>query len=125
MERTVRKPGPDHPITIGPERARVRVRHGGDVVADSAAALVLREAGYPPVYYLPRADVRTERLERSARTSWCPYKGEASYYGIRSGDDLSADAVWTYETPHEAVGAIKDHLAFYPAKVEAIEVEAS
>jgi uncharacterized protein (DUF427 family) len=123
MERIVKAPGADHPITVEAAGARIRVRHGGEAIADSEGALVLREAGYPPVYYLPRDDVRMERLERSDHATWCPYKGEAAYFSIRSGHDRVENAVWSYETPHAAVRAIGHYLAFYPAKVEAIEAE--
>lgn len=122
MERVTKEPGADHPITVEHEGVRVRVHHGGALIADSDDALVLREADYPPVYYLPRQDVRMDFLERTDHATWCPYKGEASYYSIAGGDGPAENAVWTYETPH-AVGAIRDHLAFYPAKVERIEVE--
>ncbi len=117
------QPGPDHPITVGPEPRRVVVRLGGDVIADSRRALVLAEAAYPPVYYIPRADVAMARLERTAHASHCPYKGDASYFSIRTGAGGRVEnAVWSYQTPYAAVAAIKDHLAFYPARVDAIEL---
>lgn len=121
-ERVRKEPGPDHPITVEPGSERVRVVAGGQLIADSASPLVLREAGHPPVHYLPRADAVMDRLEASARTTWCPYKGEASYFHIRLDDRLIEDAVWSYEEPSPAVGAIRGHLAFYPAKVDALEI---
>ncbi len=121
MSKPVKIPGPDHPITIEPSAARVTVSLGGQVLADSADALVLREAAYPPVLYIPRKDVEMALLERTDHASYCPYKGDAAYYSIPSGGTRSANAVWTYETPYEAVAAIKDHLAFYPDRVDAIE----
>ncbi|MHC1998909.1 DUF427 domain-containing protein [Methylobacterium sp. CM6241] len=118
----MKQPGPDHPITIETSPLRVRVILDGTVIAESGAALVLHEASYGPVYYLPRADARWEHFTRSARRSHCPYKGEASYYTLTVGDTVRADAVWSYETPFPAVAEIKDHLAFYPDRVDAIEV---
>ena len=120
-DRPRRIPGPDHPITIRPNPARVVVRVAGQVIADTTAALTLREASYPPVSYIPRADVDMDLLGRTAHTSWCPYKGEASYFSIVTGGPRSDNAVWSYETPFDAVAQIKDHLAFYPDRVDIIE----
>jgi uncharacterized protein (DUF427 family) len=120
-ERTIKIPGPDHPITIEPNPGRVVVTLGGRVIADTRAALTLREANYPPVHYIPRRDVDMAALARSATTTYCPYKGEAAYFSIPAGGDRSVDAIWTYETPYSAVAEIKDHLAFYPDRIEAIE----
>jgi uncharacterized protein (DUF427 family) len=119
--RTVKIPGPDHPITIEPSPARVVVKAGGRVVADTRRALTLREASYPAVFYVPREDADMTLLSRTEHTSWCPYKGQASYYSITPGGDRAVNAIWTYETPHAAVAAIKDHLAFYPDRVDSIE----
>jgi uncharacterized protein (DUF427 family) len=116
-----RIPGPDHPITIEPGKARIVVRVAGQVVADSRSALTLREAAYPPVHYLPRRDVDLALLERSDHQTYCPYKGDASYFTIPSAGPTGTDAVWTYESPHDAVVQIKDHVAFYPDRVDAIE----
>lgn len=121
--RTVKIPGPDHPITIAPTRARVVVTVGGHVIADSRNALTLREASYPPVQYIPRKDVDMAQLARSAHQSYCPFKGDAAYFSIAARGEAGADAVWTYESPYEAVAAIKDHLAFYPDHVDAIHVD--
>jgi uncharacterized protein (DUF427 family) len=110
-------PGPSHPIDIDATPELVRVSRGDQVLAESRRALTLREASYPPVHYLPLADVDPEVLVPSSHTSWCPYKGKASYYGLRVGDEVLADAVWTYHQPHDAVAAIADHVAFYPDKV--------
>ncbi|HEY4802997.1 MAG TPA: DUF427 domain-containing protein [Paraburkholderia sp.] len=119
--RTVKIPGPDHPITIEPAHTHVVVKAGGRVVADTRRALTLREANYPAVFYVPREDADMALLSRTAHKSWCPYKGEASYYSITPGGERAVNAIWTYETPHEAVAAIKDHLAFYPDRVDSIE----
>lgn len=117
----VKIPGPDHPITIETNPKRVIVRLGGRVIADSREALVLREASYAPVYYLPRRDADMSLLERSDHTTHCPYKGDASYFSIPLGGERSRDAVWSYEQPHAAVREIKEHLAFYPDRVDGIE----
>jgi uncharacterized protein (DUF427 family) len=90
------------------------------VIADTVHALFLREAKYPAVQYIPRNDVDLSALVRSETTSYCPYKGEASYFSIPSGGGRSVDAVWSYEAPHDAVAEIKDYLAFYPDRVEGI-----
>ncbi|MEN3359784.1 MAG: hypothetical protein V7637_3766 [Mycobacteriales bacterium] len=113
-------PGPDHPIVVEPATSRVVVTAGGKKVVDTRSALVLREASYPAVYYLPRGDADQSLLERTEHHTYCPYKGEASYFSVTAGD-RGTNAIWTYEAPYEAVAAIKDHLAFYPDRVDAIE----
>ena len=119
--KTVKVPGPDHPIEIEPLRTRVRVSVAGRVVADTTAALSMREAAYAPVLYVPRTDVDMSLLERTDHGTYCPYKGDCNYYSIPTGGERSVNAVWTYEAPFAAVAAIKDHLAFYPDRVDAIE----
>ena len=114
-------PGPDHPITLTPNRERVLVRVGGALIADTRAALTLKEASYPPVQYIPRKDVDMNLLQRTDHSSYCPFKGDASYYSIPSGGEKSVNAVWSYENPYPAVGQIKDYVAFYPSRVDAIE----
>ncbi|MBI0537922.1 DUF427 domain-containing protein [Roseomonas sp. KE2513] len=117
-------PGPDHPISIEPNQNRVRVTMGGTVLADSTRALTLREASLPPVHYLPREDAQMARFERTERVTHCPYKGDASYYTLRTEDRRAENAVWSYEAPFPAVAAIAGHLAFYPDHVEIIELPA-
>jgi uncharacterized protein (DUF427 family) len=117
-------PGPDHPITITPNPARVVVILAGKTIADTRAALTLCEATYPKVQYIPRQDVDMTLLQRSEHASYCPYKGDAAYYSLPIGGVRSVNAVWTYETPHPAVAAIKDHVAFYPDRVDAITEQA-
>jgi uncharacterized protein (DUF427 family) len=119
--KAIRIPGPDHPITIEPNANRVVVRLAGRIVADTRAALTLREASYAPVQYVPRNDVDMTLLQPTDHATYCPYKGEASYFSIPVGGDRSANAVWSYDAPYEAVSAIKGHLAFYPDRVDAIE----
>ena len=115
-------PGPDHPITITPTAVRVVVTVAGKVIADSRHALTLKEATYPPVHYIPRADVDMSLLSRTDHKTYCPYKGDASYYSIPAGGERARNAVWTYEEAYPAVAAIKDHLAFYRDRVDAIEI---
>jgi uncharacterized protein (DUF427 family) len=119
-EKTVKIPGPDHPIAIEPNTARVVVTVGGKVIADTTAALTLREASYPPVQYIPRQDVDMAALTRSEHTTYCPYKGDASYFSIPAGGERSTNAIWTYETPFAAMAQIRDYLAFYPDRVDEI-----
>jgi len=119
--RAIKVPGPDHPIMIAENPARVVVSLGGRVIADTRAALTLREATYPPVQYVPRKDVDMSLLERTSHATYCPYKGDCAYYSIPVGGERSVNAVWTYEAPYEAVESIKGHLAFYPNRVDSIE----
>jgi len=119
-DKVVKIPGADHPISIEVNPSRIVVKIGGKAVADTSAALTLREASYPPVQYIPRRDVDMTALTRSEHTSYCPYKGDASYYSVPVGGDRSVNAVWTYETPFEAVAQIKDYVAFYPDRVDEI-----
>jgi uncharacterized protein (DUF427 family) len=119
-DKPVKIPGPDHPISIELNRSRVVVKVGGKIVADTNDALTLREASYPPVHYIPRQDVNMAALSRSEHTTYCPYKGDASYYSIAAGGDRSRNAVWTYESPFEAMAQIKDYVAFYPDRVDEI-----
>jgi uncharacterized protein (DUF427 family) len=119
--KTIKIPGPDHPITIERNLKRVVVSIGGRVLADSRDALILREAAYPAVQYIPRKDVDMTLVERTAHTTYCPYKGDCAYYNIPSGGERGINAVWTYEAPYDAVAAIRSYLAFYPERVGAIE----
>jgi uncharacterized protein (DUF427 family) len=123
MDKTIKVPGPDHPIAVMPSNKRVRVTIGDTVIADTRHALSLKEAAYPAVLYIPRADVRMDLLIRSQHTTYCPYKGDCSYYSIPSAGERGENAVWTYEHPHDAVAPIAGHLAFYPERVDAIDVD--
>ena len=119
--KPIRIPGNDHPIHIASSGTHVVVRHAGQVIADTREALVLREASYPPVLYIPRRDADMALLERTDHSTYCPYKGDASYYSVIPADGApSVNAIWTYETPHPAVGEIRNHLAFYPDRVDSI-----
>jgi uncharacterized protein (DUF427 family) len=122
--KSMKAPGPDHPIVIAPNPARVVVSVAGRVVADTHAALTLREAAYPPVQYIPRGDVDMSLLARTGHATYCPYKGDCAYYSIPVGGERAVNAVWSYEAPFPAVAAIKDYVAFYPNRVDAIEERA-
>jgi uncharacterized protein (DUF427 family) len=119
-DRPVLQPSARHPITIEPNQARVVVTVGGHVIADSERALTLREAEYAPVQYIPLEDVDQSLLEHSEHTSYCPFKGDASYFSVPAGGERSRNAVWTYREPYPAVSAIAGRVAFYPDRVEEI-----
>jgi uncharacterized protein (DUF427 family) len=118
MSPDIKIPGPDHPITITRSDDNVVVRSGGATIADSRSTLVLREANYPPVRYIPLADVDRSQLGASELTTYCPYKGDASYYSISPDAGRGTDAVWFYDDPYPAVAEIKGHVAFYSDRVE-------
>jgi uncharacterized protein (DUF427 family) len=119
-EKQIRIPGPDHPISIQRNPARVVVSVAGRAIADTGNALTLREADYPAVQYIPREDADFSQLERTEHATYCPYKGECSYYSVPAGGKKAVNAVWTYENPYPAVAQIKEHVAFYPDKVDEI-----
>ena len=117
--REVLEPSAGHPITVEPSKGRVQVRINGELVADTTAALELREASIPVVQYIPIDDVVQERLTRTDTTTYCPFKGDASYYSVTtSAGDTVEDAIWFYEQPYPAVAQIAGHVAFYPNKAE-------
>jgi uncharacterized protein (DUF427 family) len=124
MPRDVKTPGRDHPITITPSGDHVLVRSGEATIADSRSTLILREANYPPIRYIPFADVDRSRLAASERTTYCPYKGDASYYSITPDSERGTDAAWFYDAPYPAVTGIEGHVAFYSDRVELL-VEAA
>ena len=115
-------PGPDHPIAVTPAGERVTVTVAGRQIADTREALTLKEAAYPPVHYIPRKDVDMSQLERTSHQTYCPYKGDCAYYSIPAGGQRSVNAVWTYEAPYAAVSEIREYLAFYPGRVDAIQI---
>ena len=115
-------PGPGHPITVTRSGKHVRVRFGGRTIADTTHALELKEATYSSVFYIPRADADMAALARTEHRTHCPYKGDASYFTIAAGGLSAENAVWSYEAPFPAVAEIKDYLAFYPSRVDEIEV---
>jgi len=118
MNKAAKIPGPDHPIAIAPTKGRVIVRFGGEVVADSTHALTLKETSYPAVQYIPRQDARMAHFAQTAHGTYCPYKGDASYFSLKSESGSAENAVWSYEQPFPAVQEIAGHLAFYPDKVQ-------
>ncbi|MEV8609642.1 DUF427 domain-containing protein [Amycolatopsis sp. NPDC051373] len=117
-------PGPDHPITVEVNPARVLVKLGDTVIADTTRAQVLRESTYPAVQYIPREDVDFAALARTEHHTYCPYKGNASYYSLTPAGSAGDNAVWTYEEPYDAVSPIKGHLAFYADRVSIEELAA-
>ncbi|MBA3477946.1 MAG: DUF427 domain-containing protein [Lautropia sp.] len=123
QSKPTRIPGPDHPISIDSNPDRVVVVVAGQALADSRRALTMREGDYPPVQYIPREDVDMSKLERTAHQTYCPYKGDCAYYSVPAGGERSVNSVWSYEQPHAAVAAIRDHLAFYPDRVDGIRIE--
>ncbi len=114
-------PGPNHPITIARNARRVRVIFRDQVIADTTRALTLREASYPPVQYIPRADAAMDLLKPTAHASHCPYKGDASYFTIAAGGKMAENAAWSYEQPYPTMADIAGYLAFYPNRVDKIE----
>ena len=115
-------PGPDHPITITAKNARVQIAYNGHVIVDTRRALELKEASYKPVLYVPREDADMAFFSRTDHHSYCPYKGEASYFTLLMDGRFADNAVWTYETPYPAMAEIKDLIAFYPNQVEIREI---
>ncbi len=122
--KPMKVPGPDHPITVELSHSRVVVCIAKVEIANSRNALILREASYPPVLYIPRRDADMSRLARSDYSTYCPYKGDCSYYSIPVGGPKSINAVWTYERPYAAVAEIQGHLAFYRDRVDSVKIAA-
>ena len=124
MSARVQKiPDEAHPIRIEPHPSRVKVRVAGRTIADSKNALSLQEAHYPAVLYIPRADVDMQALAPTEHVTYCPYKGECRYFSVPSGGERAVNAVWSYPHPYAAVAPIKEHLAFYPDRVDSIEID--
>lgn len=119
-EKQIKVPGPEHPISIERTRVHIVVSVAGGVIADTRNAVTLREADYPPVQYIPLEDVDLSQLKRTDHATYCPYKGDCSYYSVPIGGKKSVNAVWTYENPYPAVEQIKEHVAFYPDRVDEI-----
>ena len=119
-EKQIKIPGPDHPISIERNPVRIVVSVAGRVIAETRNALTLRESDYSPVQYIPLEDVDLSQLKRTDHATYCPYKGDCSYYSVPAGGEKSVNAVWTYEDPYPAVAEIKEHVAFYPERVDEI-----
>ncbi len=109
---------PDYRVDLEPNAERIRVRFNGEIVSDSRRTLVVHETKHDPVIYFPREDVRFELLERTRHQTFCPFKGDASYWSLRVGDRIEKNAVWSYESPFDEVAGLKDYIAFYPDRVE-------
>ena len=120
--KAMKEPTPEHPITISPSTERVVVKLAGEVIAETRRSLIMQESSYPPVYYIPREDSAMDKLSRTDHLTFCPFKGDAVYFSIAANGTTADNAVWTYEAPFPAVAGIKGYLAFYPSKVDAIEV---
>ena len=116
MSRTQLQPSADHPITVTPTAEHVRVEIGGKLLAETDRSLTLQESNYPAVQYVPLDDVDQSLLSPSATESYCPFKGDATYYDVTVDGATTADVIWTYVAPYEAVDAIAGHVAFYPDK---------
>jgi uncharacterized protein (DUF427 family) len=122
--KSIKIPGPDHPITTARNPNRVVVTFAGHVIAETQEAFTLKEANYPPVIYVPRKDANMALLKATEHSTYCPYKGDASYFSISAGGREAVNAIWSYEHPHPAMAVIADYLAFYPDRVDAIEERA-
>ena len=109
---------PDYRVDLEANPEHVRVTLAGEVLADSRRTLIVRETKHEAVVYFPRGDVRFERLERSEHESFCPFKGEASYWTIRAGGRVEENAVWGYEAPFDEVAGLNGYVAFYPERVK-------
>src|SRR3954464_12237285 len=116
--REIRQPGPGHQIEIEPTPGRVVVTVAGQKVADTARALTLHEGRLRPVQYIPLEDVEASLLQATDHTSYCPFKGDATYHSVPAGGERSINAVWTYRDPYPAVALIAGHVAFYPERVD-------
>lgn len=114
---------PDHCVKVEPKPGRLRVDFAGETIAESGRSLLCLEGTYDPVFYVPRADVRSEFLQKTEHTTYCPFKGHASYYTIRVGDRVSENALWSYENPYDQVASLKDCAAFYRERVDALVAE--
>ncbi len=109
---------PDYRVDLDPSTTRVRVTFGGEVVADSDRTLVVRETKHEPVVYFPREDVRFDLLEPTSHTTFCPFKGEASYWTLRVGDRVEENVIWSYDDPFDEVAGLKDYVSFYADRVD-------
>jgi uncharacterized protein (DUF427 family) len=114
---------PDHSVDLETGSSRVRVIYNGETIADTTSAITVRESGYQPVHYVPAADVRRDLLTKSVHKTYCPFKGEASYWTVDLGGKRAENAVWSYEAPYDEVARIKGYMAFYPNRVDRILID--
>lgn len=117
------KQRPDHRVDLETGPSRVRVLYSGETIADTTSAITVRESGYQPVHYVPAADVRQDLLTKTAHKTYCPFKGEASYWTVDLGGKHAENAVWAYEAPYDEVARIKGYMAFYPNRVDRILID--
>jgi uncharacterized protein (DUF427 family) len=113
---------PEHRVDLIPDKTHVRVTFGGEVIADSTSALRVEETGHGPVYYIPAKDMALGRMKKTEHTTYCPFKGTASYWTIEAGGKTSENAIWGYETPYDETAPLADHYAFYGNRVDSIEI---
>ena len=109
---------PEHRVDVEPNPMRVRVEFAGETIADSTRSLRVLESRHDPVVYVPREDLKQDRLEKTEHTTFCPFKGHASYYTIRVGDRVAENAIWSYEDPYDEVAELKDCAAFYVDRID-------
>ena len=114
---------PDHKVVVELSPSSVRVEFAGQTVADSRRPWRVLEGSYPPVVYVPREDVEVSLLEKTGHSTYCPFKGHASYYTIRVGERVAENAIWSYEDPYDQVADLKECVAFYPDRVDALVEE--
>ncbi len=117
---------PEHRVDLLPDTRRVRVTFAGSVIADSRDTVRCEETGHEPVYYIPEKDVRIDLMRPTEHHTYCPFKGDCSYWTIsvpgRDGDQRSENAVWAYRAPFDEAMGLAGHYAFYKSRVDAIEV---
>jgi uncharacterized protein (DUF427 family) len=113
---------PEHRVDLHPDKAHVRVMFGGKVIADSTSALRVEETGHGPVYYIPAKDMALDLMTKTAHTTYCPFKGTASYWTINAGGKSAENAIWGYETPYDETTKLAGPYAFYGNRVDSIEV---
>jgi uncharacterized protein (DUF427 family) len=113
---------PEHRVDLLPEARRVRVMFAGTVIADSSAAIRVEETGHGPVHYLPANDVRLDLLQPTEHHTYCPFKGDCSYWTIDAGGKRADNAVWAYRTPYDEAQGLAGHYAFYKSRVDTIDV---
>lgn len=113
---------PNHVVATAPFDGAVRIEFGGETIAETRRALSLEETNHPTAFYIPRDDVRMDLATQTDHATYCPFKGEASYYSFKVGDAEAVNAAWSYEAPYDECADLKDYLAFYPARVDAVSV---
>jgi uncharacterized protein (DUF427 family) len=113
---------PEHRVNLVPDKHRVRVMFGGKVIADSTATLRCEETGHGPVHYVPAKDMALDLMKKTAHTTYCPFKGTASYWTIDTGNGSAENAIWGYEAPYDETTQLAGHFAFYGNRVDSIEI---